>query len=257
MAVPAPLRLVEREFHVSLSLWRASAFSLFVAPVLVLLALGVGLGGLVEIERSELGGLEYLDFITPGLAVAGAVQLAAGGALWPVMAGHRWIGFYHAAVASPLRASDLFDGQVVFIGVRAALQSVALLGVAAALGGVDSPWGLLAVPVVAATCLAFAAPLAAFAAAQDTDAGFDVILRVVIVPLYLFSGTVFPLEQLPTALRVAVQLFPMTHGVELARAATTGSGAALELVAHAAVILAYVAVGWVLGRRAFARRLTP
>lgn len=257
MAVPIAVRFVERELHAFRSLWRASVFSVFVAPILTLLALGVGLGGLVEIDRGELDGLEYLDFVTPGLAVAAAVQLAAGGSLWPVMAGHRWIGFYHAAVSSPLSSSDLFDGQVLWVGTRAALQSIAFLAAGAALGGVASPWGVLAVPVVAATCLAFAAPLAGFAASQDTDAGFDVILRVVIVPLYLFSGTVFPIEQLPAGLRFAVQLFPMTHGVALARAATTGSGDALALLGHAAVLVLYIAVGWVTGRRAFAKRLTP
>lgn len=257
MGVPVRLRLVEREFYAFRSLWRASAFSIFVAPILVLLALGVGLGGLVELDRGDLEGVEYLDFVTPGLAVAAAVQLAAGGSLWPVMAGHRWIGFYHAAVSSPMSSADLFDGQVLWAGARAALQTVAFLIAGAALGGVDSPWGILAVPVVALTCLAFAAPLAGFAAWADTDAAFDVILRVVIVPLYLFSGTVFPIEQLPVGLRVVVQLFPMAHGVELARAATTGSADVLAVLGHGAVLVAYTSIGWIVGRRAFARRLTP
>lgn len=256
MAVPMSLRAAERELRVSATLWRSSVFGVLVAPVLTLAALGIGVGGLVEGDPSDLGGLDYLQFITPGLMVAGAVQIAAGGSLWPVMAGHRWLGFHYAEVASPMSAADVYAGHVIWVGARAGLQSAVFLAAGAVFGGVPSWWGLAAIPVSLAAAVAFAAPLSAYAAARDSDASFDVIVRVVIVPLYLFSGTVFPIDQLPRGLRAVVELFPMAHGVDLARAATTGSVDGVAPLVDLGVIAFYIAAGWWWGRRTFAARLT-
>jgi lipooligosaccharide transport system permease protein len=250
------LRATEREAYLWSRLWWTGAFSTFIAPVLVLTALGVGLGGLVDSGTRDLDGLTYLSFVTPGLLVASVVQTAAGNSLWPVMAGHRWIGFHHAQVSSPLSAADVYGGQVVWTVVRAFLQASVFVIAGTAIGGVGSWWAVAAVPVAALTAASFAAGLAAFAATQDSDAAFDVVLRVVIVPLYLFSGTVFPVEQLPGTFRVVVALFPMWHGVELARGATTGSIRAGAALGHVAVLLAYTGTGWWWGIRAFRRRLT-
>lgn len=256
MPLATALRATERELWVAARLWRSSLFSVFLAPILTLAALGVGLGGLVDGDTSELGGLDYIDFITPGLLVAAAVQTSAGASLWPVMAGHRWIGFHYAQVASPLTAPDVYAGHVIFVATRAGLQSVAFLACGVAFGGVASPWGVLAVPIAVLTSVGFGAVLAAFAATQDTDTAFDLLMRIVILPLYLFSGTVFPIEQLPAGLRVVVEAFPLAHGVALARAATTGTGDLWSVVGHLAVIVAYAAAGVLWGRRTFAKRLT-
>ncbi len=256
MSFESTLRATEREAYLWSRLWWSGVFSAFIAPVLVLTALGVGLGGLVDSGTGNLDGLGYLAFVTPGLLVGSAVQTAAGNSLWPVMAGHRWVGFHYAQVASPLSAADVYGGQVVWIGVRAVLQATVFVIAGAVLGGIGSWWAIAAVPVAALSAVSFAAGLAAFAATQDSDAAFDVVLRVVIVPLYLFSGTVFPIEQLPAALRLAVSLFPMWHGVELARGATTGSIRFGAAAGHLAVLAAYTGAGWWWGTRAFARRLT-
>ena len=256
MSLALTLRAAEREAYLWSRLWRTGIFTSFIAPVLVLAALGVGLGGLVDAGSRGLDGLDYLVFVTPGLLVASAVQIAAGNSMWPVMAGHRWLGFHYAQVASPLSAADVYGGQVVWTTARALMQATVFVAAGAAFGGVESWWAVAAVPVAALTALSFGAVLAAFAATQDSDAAFDVVLRVVIVPLYLFSGTVFPIEQIPQGMRLLVQLFPMWHGVELARGATTGSIGAGAAVGHVAILLAYTAAGWWWGVRAFARRLT-
>ena len=249
----AVLRVTERELTFFRLTWKGTVFTGFVGPVLMLLALGVGLGGLMG-DRPALDGLDYLSFLSPGLMVAAVAQLGAGMALWPVMAGHKWLGFYYAMVSSPLSPTDVFGGQVLWNSIRATLGSVVFLAAAAALGAVTSPAGVLAVPVAGLTALAFAAPLSAFAATQDSDAKFDVIIRMGIVPLYLFSGTLFPVDQLPAGLRLVAGVFPMWHGVELARGATTGTLEPTD-VGHLAVVGVYIAAGWWGGARTFTRRL--
>lgn len=255
MATPALLRVVERQAHVWRRLWRGSVFSSFVSPLLFLAAIGLGLGGLVDERTGEVGGVPYLVFVAPGLLAAGAMQAAAGEALWPVMAGIKWLRSFQAMVATPVSAGDVYGGVVVWTVLRTAMSASAFLLVASLLGAVPSPWGVAAVPAAVLCAAAFVAPLAAFAATQETDDAFPVVLRVGIVPLFLFSGTFFPVDELPGWLQPLAAASPLWHGVELCRAATTGVLDAGAAAGHVAVLAVVVAAGWRWGTRAFARRL--
>lgn len=258
MAAPAVLRVLEREAHVFRRLWKGSIGAYFVNPLLFLTAMGVGLGGLVEEQSGDVGGVSYLVFVVPGLLAANAMQAAAGDSLWHVMAGLKWVGSYKAIVATPVGPAEVFGGVIAWTTIRSGIASAAFLTVAAVAGAVPATTGLLAVPAAMLCAAAFAAPLTAFSATQDTDAAFSVIMRLGIVPLFLFSGTFFPVGQLPDWLRAAVALSPLWHGVELCRAATTGDlGPAPAVVAHVAVLALITAIGWRWGTRIFARRLTP
>lgn len=255
---PPPFaRVVEREARVFRRLWRGTAFSGLVTPLLFLAAIGVGLGGLVDERSGDVEGVSYLVFVTPGLLAASAMQTAAGNSLWPVMAGTKWIRSYHAMVASPLAPGDVYGGFVTWNSIRTALYSSAFLVVAAVLGGVPSPWGVLALPFAVLTGASFAAPLGAFAASQETDQPFAIIMRLGIMPLFLFSGTFFPLDLLPRWLETLAVISPLWHGAELCRAATTGTLEAGPVALHAAVLAAIIAAGWRAGTRTFTRRLTP
>ena len=251
------LRVVEREARVFRRTWHGSVFSSLVAPVLFLAAIGVELGSLVDERSGPVEGLSYLQFVTPGMLAASAMQTAAGFSLWPVMAGTKWIRFFHGMVATPLSPGDIHAGLVLWAALRAALYGAGFFAVATLLGGVHSAWGLLAIPAAALCGAAFAAPLAAFAASQDTDLPFAVIMRLGIMPLFLFSGTFFPIDLLPAWLRVAAVLSPLWHGVEMCRAATTGSIEWWPWIGHGIVLAACVAAALPWGRRTFARKLTP
>ncbi len=256
MPVPPALRSAEREWRFFRLTWKGTAFTTFVSPTLMLLALGVGLGGLVD-GGDELGGLDYLEFLAPGLAVAAAAQMAAGLGLWPIMAGHRWIGFHRAMANTELTPAQIAVGYLTWVLVRATAQAAVFLAVAAVLGAVSSPLGLVAAPVAGLTACALAAPLVAYTATCDSDGPFDPIMRVVATPLYLFSGSFFPLTQLPEPIQVVAKIFPLWHGIELARAATAGLGSAWWPPAHLAVIVAWLVVGVAVARRTFPARLTP
>jgi lipooligosaccharide transport system permease protein len=111
---------------------------------------------------------------------------------------------------------------------------------------------------VAALCaVAFAAPLSAFSATQDSDVSFAIIMRLVILPLSLFSGTFFPLENLPAAIRPVAWCTPLWHAAELARGATTGSIGLGAAALHLLVLAAFIGVGAAFGVRTFTRRLAP
>ena len=194
----------------------ASVFSTFVSPVLFLAAMGLGLGGLVKAHTGNVDGLSYLDFVAPGLMVASAMQIAANEAMWPVLGAVKWVkqlprdgrDLDHAPARSP---SATCCGSCC---ARSSASTVFLV-VAALLGAVPSAWGVLAIPAAALCAAAFAAPLAAYSVALDSDLAFPVIMRVGVLPLFLFSGTFFPISQLPAWLRPLAELSPLWHGVEL------------------------------------------
>jgi lipooligosaccharide transport system permease protein len=208
-------------------------------------------------ERGAVDGLSYLHFVTPGLLVAAVVQQAAGESLWAVLGGVKWDGRFIAMVATPIRARDVYAAQQVWTALRTTATATAFLLVAALLGGVASPWGVLAVPAAVLCAVAFGAPASAWAITRDSDAPFAMIMRIGIMPLFLFSGTFFPVANLPAAVRPLAWVSPLWHGVELARAATTADVSWAAALGHLAVLVACAAAGCAWGVRTFGRRLTP
>jgi lipooligosaccharide transport system permease protein len=250
------VRVVEREWIVWRRLWRGSVFSYVFAPLLFLAAMGIGLGDLIDKHQGSVEGLDYLAFITPGLMAASAVMQAAGESLWPVMGGVKWLGTYHAAVSTPVESSDVYLGQLAWTGVRTVMSATVFLAIAAVLGGVPSFWGVLAIPATVLGALAIAAPLSAWAITRDSDAAFAVVMRIVVFPLFLFSGTFFPISRLPDWLEPVALLSPLYHAVELCRAATTGSVEWLDRGGNVLVLLLFIAWGVWWGQRTFRRTLT-
>jgi lipooligosaccharide transport system permease protein len=252
--------VLEREWIVWKRLWRASTFSFVVSPLLFLAAMGLGLGDLVQKSSGNVDGVSYLEFVAPGLMAASAVMMAAADSLWPVMAGVKWMGTYHAAVSTPIRSTDVYAGKLVWTACRTGMSAASFLVVAAILGAIPSLWGVLAVPATMLGSVAIAAPLCSWAILQDSDAPFTVVMRIVVFPLFLFSGTFFPISRLPDAIRWIAFFSPMWHAVELCRGATTGGVAGADSIAavvvHVAALVAFIAVGWFWGKRTFRRILT-
>ena len=234
--------------------WRGSAVSSVVTPVVYLLALGVGLGVFVDRSASLPSGTSYLDFVAPGLMAATAMQIAGFEASWPVMAAIKWHRQYHAMLATPLRIRDVMLGHQAYFVFRLLLTATVYFVVIVAFGAVSSPLGVLAIPVTVLVGLSFTAPLAAWAAHAQTEASFVAIFRFVILPMFLFSGTFFPISTLPRPLEVIAWFTPLWHGVTLCRDLTLGSVGPEDLL-HLGYLLAIVTVGLVAARVTYARRL--
>ncbi|MEY2470084.1 MAG: lipooligosaccharide transport system permease protein [Actinomycetota bacterium] len=252
-------RLVEREAHIMRRLWHGIAFSAFVSPLLFLVAMGGGVGGYVDDRSSAaLHGLSYMQFVAPGLLAASILQLAVGDSLWWVMGGTKWDKRYHAMIASPLATTDVLGGHLAWEGLRGLASTVAFLIVATPLGAINSWWALMSPPLAVLLVVAVAAPVSAWSTYTESDRSFPVIMRGGVMPLFLFSGTFFPVASLPAWGRPLVQLSPLYHGVELLRAATTGANpGAAPIAAHALVLTSLAVGGWLVARHTFARRLAP
>ena len=125
-------------------------------------------------------------------------------------------------------------------------------------GAAESPLIVLAIPAAVLTGMAFAAPIAAFSATQKTPMKFNALFRFVITPLFLFSGTFFPVASLPAALQVVAWFTPLYHGVSLTRALSLGTvvaGSARWPSSTSLFLTAFVVVGTWFAMRTIGRRL--
>jgi lipooligosaccharide transport system permease protein len=249
------LRPLEYFFAQYRRVWRGTAVTSVVTPVVYLLALGVGLGVFVDRSASLPGDASYLDFVAPGLMAANAMQIAVFEASWPVLSAIKWDRQYHAMLATPLRVRDVMIGHQAWFVFRLLLTGTVYFVVIAAFGAVDSPLGVLAIPVSVLVGLAFAAPMAAWAAHTQSEVSFVAIFRFVILPMFLFSGTFFPVSTLPAPLEVLAWLTPIWHGVTLCRDLTLGDLSAGADLLHVAYLLACVTAGLVAALITYRRRL--
>lgn len=235
--------------------WRSSLTTSFLYPVLYLAAMGVGLGHLIDNHVHDVAGVAYLDFVGPGVLAATAMQVGTNESTYPVMGAIKWIRTYFAMLATPLRVVDVLRGHLAWIVLRLVTASAIFLAVLAAFGVVRSPEAVLALPAAVLTGLAFAAPITAFAATQEKDSTFSVIYRFILIPLFLFSGTFFPITRLPGWLQPVAQATPLYHGVALCRSFVLGQLPAWPTVAHASYLVALVAAGYLAATYTYRRRL--
>ena len=236
--------------------WRGSIYTSFLSPVLYLGAMGLGLGKLVDAHgTARLGGVGYLAFLAPGLLAAAAMQSGIEESTYPVLGSVKWRRTYYAAAASPLRPADIFHGHLLFTIMRLAMNSAIFLVVMAAFGAITSPWVLAAVPVAVLTGLAFAAPIEAWAITVSKDTSFALVFRFGMIPLFLFSGTFFPVTQLPVWIRPLAYATPLWHGVALCRSLSLGTATLGGALVHVGYLAALAAVSIVVGNRTYRRRL--
>lgn len=235
--------------------WKGSIIGRFLSPLFFLLSMGLGLGTLVDDRAGGVDGIPYLQYVVPGIVAVQAMWLAFGESTYAVFGYIRWNQMYAAMLATPLRVTEVLGGHLAVVVLHLGVATTIFVAVAALFGSFTSWWVLLAVPVGVLTGMAFAVPTFALSATLDDDHGFSLLYRLVVTPLMLFSGTFFPVDQLPALLRPVAWATPLWHGVELSRDAAAGAAAGWAGAGHLAVLLAYVGIGWLLAHRAFRRRL--
>ncbi|MDF5756694.1 ABC transporter permease [Spongiactinospora sp. TRM90649] len=245
------LAVLERNLTVYRRVWRASAFSMFMLPVLFLAGFGLGVGRYVP----ALDGVPYLDWIVPGVLASAAFQIAVSESTYPVFGDFNRVRSYHAMRATPVEPGDMVRGWLAYLLIRAGLAVPAFLAVAALFGALRSPWAAITPLVCALLTVAVAAPVTALAATIGHEQYFALVFRFGMLPMTLFSGVFFPVDRLPAAAVPLAYLSPLWHAVELCRAATLGGSPPWPAAVHVAYLAALAAAGTYLAVRAFGRRL--
>jgi lipooligosaccharide transport system permease protein len=238
--------------------WRGSLFSGFLAPLLYLGSLGYGLGELVDDGTGGAGvgaGVAYVVFVAPGVLAANAMQTAVGEATYPVMGAVKWQRQYLAMLSTPLTVVDVLLGHVAFLLLRVTLVTVSFVAVGAALGAFTTPWVALAAVVAVLCGLVHALPVMAYAVRAEGDMGFTMIFRFGVVPMFLFAGTFFPVDQLPAVLQPVAWATPLWHATELCRGLLLGTAQWDSGLAHLGYLLVWLAAGAWLAVRCYTRRL--
>jgi lipooligosaccharide transport system permease protein len=217
-------------------------------PVFYLLALGQGLGALVGALPGPDGTpISYAAFIAPGLLAASAMNGAVFDSTYNVFFKLRYAKLYDAILATPLGPVDIALGEIGWALLRGGLYAVGFLAVMAGFGLLTSPWALLALPAALLVAFAFAAAGMAATSYMRSWQDFDLI-QLVIMPMFLFTTTFFPLSVYPRGLQLVVECLPLFHAVELMRGLTTGI-VGPGLLGHAAYFVVMASLGAVVAAR--------
>lgn len=230
------------------------------SPLAYLLGIGLGLATLLDAEvgQGPGGPVPYVVFVAPALLASAAVSVATEEFTYTVMSGFKWRRVFWGINATPVEPGQIASGLVLAVAARMAFGGILYYLLILAFGATGSTglsWLLPLVGVLGG--LAFGLPLLAYSASLKDDAGqFAAVQRFVFTPLFLFSGTFYPLETLPSALHWIGWISPLWHASELGRVLSYGAPKPAWLVAvHVLALLALAIGGWLLARRVFTRRL--
>ncbi len=240
---PRAGRLIERNIMVYRRLWPVLVSGL-AEPLLYLLSIGFGIGALVGSVAAGGKVVPYAIFVAPALMATSAMNGAIFDSTFNLFHKLRYMRLYDAILATPVGPADVAVGEVAWALIRGTIYAIGFVIVMTALRLVASPTAVLAIPASMLIGFAFAALGTAATTYMKSWQDFDRV-QLVLLPLFLFSGTFFPVDAYPAAIQVLVQLTPLYHGVHLIRGLTTGgldAGLGLDIVYLAAVGMVGVAI---------------
>jgi lipooligosaccharide transport system permease protein len=217
----------------------------FFEPIFYLLGIGYGLGTLV----GDVGDIPYAAYVAPGLMATAAMNGALFESTFNLFFKLKYAKTFDAILSTPLGPSDIAIGEVSWALTRGLLYAIAFMVVMLLLGLVLSPWGMLMIPGALLIGLAAASIGMAATTFMRKWQDFDLV-TVVTMPLFLFSGTFFPISVYPDWLETIVELTPLYRGVHMLRSFSTGEVGPMVLVD-----IAYLAIIGLIGVSITARRL--
>jgi lipooligosaccharide transport system permease protein len=213
--------LVERNIYVYRHGWIV-IFSGFFEPLFYLGSIGFGLGALVGTVEGPGGqAISYQLFIAPALLGSAAMNGAIAEGTFNFFFKLRYNKTFDSILSTPMSPGDVAVGELVWALIRGGIYAIGFIAVMGLLGLVVSPWVVLAFPAALLIGFAFGAIGMAATSFMRTWQDFDLI-QLVILPLFLFSGTFYPIDAYPEGLRLIVQLTPLYQGVDLIRSLVVG-----------------------------------
>jgi lipooligosaccharide transport system permease protein len=215
------VRIIERNLLVYKHGWLV-LFSGFFEPLFYLLSIGFGLGRLVG-DVTGPGGqqIPYALFVAPALLAASAMNGAITESTFNFFFKLNYDKTFASILTTPMSPADISIGELAWALIRGALYTIGFIAVMVVMGLVRSPLILLTLPGALLIGFAFASVGMAATSFMRTWQDFDLI-QLVILPMFLFSGTFFPLDSFPEFARILIQLTPLYHGVDLLRGLSVG-----------------------------------
>lgn len=234
--------VLERNVLVYRRLWLIF-LSGFFEPVFYLLSIGIGISTLVgPVVGPDGRFVEYTAFVAPALLAASAMNGAVYESTMNIFGKLKWAKVYDGMLAAPLEVWDIAIGEIGWSQIRGGLYAAAFLAVALVMGLLHSWWAILALPAALLIGVAFGATGFAATTFMRSWQDFDMV-NLVMMPLFLFSATFYPLDVYPPALQTIAQISPLYHGVEIIRALTLGA-VDWVILAHVGFLLAMTLAGF-------------
>ena len=243
------LRMIERNLLVYKHGWLV-LLSGFFEPLFYLLSIGFGLGRLVG-DVNGPGGepIPYALFVAPALLAASAMNGAITESTFNFFFKLNYDKTFASILTTPMSPADISVGELAWALIRGALYTLGFIAVMVVMGLVRSPLILLTLPGALLIGFAFASIGMAATSYMRTWQDFDLI-QLVVLPMFLFSGTFFPLDSFPEFARILIQLTPLYHGVDLLRGLSVG-----VVGPETVVDVVYLTVLGFLGMAVVSRRL--
>jgi lipooligosaccharide transport system permease protein len=244
--------LIERNLLVYRRGWLVIVSGFF-EPLFYLLSIGLGIGALVGGVSVNGQEIPYAAFVAPALLASSAMNGAIYDSTLNVFFKLNYAKIYDAILSTPVGAGDVALGEIGWALIRGGIYAAVFLLVMVVLGMVLSPWAVLAFPAALLVGFAFGAAGMAATSYMRTWQDFDLV-QLVILPLFLFSATFYPIETYPEPIRTLVQLTPLYQGVDLIRGLTTGN-VEPSLLVHVAYLTAMGLIGLSITSRRLERLL--
>lgn len=225
------LRLVQRNLLVYKHDWMV-IFSGFFEPVFYLFGIGLGLGAIIP----EIDGVGYAAFVAPGLLASSCMNGAITDGFFNIFFKLHYQKTYDGILATPMRVPDVAFGEMLWALGRGAIYAAAFLVTMVLVGAVAGTpmllsWtALFAFPGAVIVCASFASMALCVTSFVKKIEDFDLVMGLAVMPMFLFSGTFFPVSRLPDVVRWVIEALPLSHGIALLRQLTTGQVDATILV---------------------------
>ena len=228
-------------------------------PVLYLVSIGLGLGSFIDQNAGSAGvdGVSYLTFLAPALLATAAIQGALDESVYPTLEGFKWNKIFFSMNATPLSGNHIAMGVFFNSLIRVVFTTILYWLVMLAFGVLESPRAWLAIFTAVMAGAAFGAFMQALAGLMENEnLFFTLVERFIIMPLFLFSGTFYPLSSMPVFLQWIGWISPLWHATELGRWLTYGSEISTQMLfVHFIFLNSIFVVGLIASRRIFTRRL--
>lgn len=226
----------------------------FAEPVLYLLGIGFGIGSLVSNISTGAGhSVSYAMFVAPALLAWSAMNGAIIETTFNFFYKVRYAKTFDAMIATPLEVEDAILGEVMWAVARGSAYSVGFVVLMLVLGLIASPWSLLAIPAALLIGFAFGALGSAVTSFMRSWQDFDLV-NLALQPMFLFSGTFFPISVYPAPLQVVIELTPLYHAVNLIRGLTTGAIGTAQ-VGDVVYLIGLALIGFTIGALRLRRQL--